>query len=118
MAEFQEVMRQINRMCSHYQNCEDSGCPLSNDCGNIGNYSSNVKQTMRIEKTVMTWAAERPEPVYPTWGDWLEEMGLICWEDSGDGVHSVMVPKFKMCTKIPAVIAEKLGIEPKNRRKE
>ena len=61
----------------------------------------------------MSWAAEHPEPVYPTWGDWLAEIGLISWGNNGDGVYSVMVPTFKMCTKIPADIAQKLGLQPK-----
>ena len=72
MAEFQEVMRQLNRMCLHYPNCGDNGCPLFDECGNIVSYSSNAKQAMRIENTVMSWAAEHPDPVYPTWG------GVVC----------------------------------------
>lgn len=43
------------------------------------------------------------------------EKGIISWEDNGDGdgVYSVMMPTFKMCTQIPADIAVKLGLEPK-----
>lgn len=58
-------------------------------------------------------AEPKEDAVYSTWGDWLAEMGLIRWEDSGDGVYSVMAPTFKMCTTIPADIAEKLGLQPK-----
>lgn len=65
-------------------------------------------------------ALDRREPkeppvdtVYPTWGDWLAEIGLIRWEKDNNGVYSVMVPTFKMCTQIQADIAQKLGIESK-----
>ena len=30
-----------------------------------------------IEEHVMSWAAENPEPVYPTWREWLIKKGLI-----------------------------------------
>lgn len=111
MAEFTEVMWQLNRMCSHYQNCEDSGCPLSNDCGNIGNYSSNAKQAMRIEKTVMQWAAENPEPIYPTWGEYLASIGVMKPAEPNKAYEVWFTQLYS--TNIPADIAKKLGIEPK-----
>ena len=77
MAEFSEVMRQLNRLCSHYQNCGESGCPMFDECGNIGAHCSDLKHSYRIEKTVMAWAAEHPEPQYPTWGEWLQSIGII-----------------------------------------
>lgn len=126
MAEFKEVMKQWKRLCNWMDN-KYSPDPICNYCplAKIVNGGCSAVYELyndydydKMAEVIMKWAEENPEPVYPAWGDWLEEMGLICWEDSGDGVHSVMVPKFKMCTKIPADIAEKLGIEPKNRRKE
>lgn len=110
MAEFREVMRQINRMCSHYSNCEDSGCPLFDECGNLGAYSSNEKQAERIERAVSAWAAEHPEPIYPTWYEWLKNMGLTfhdaesSWIGFTERIHH----------SIPADIAQKLRVEPKN----
>lgn len=115
MAEFQEVMRQLNRLCSHYQNCDESGCPMYDECGNIGEYCSDPKHSYRIEKTVMAWAAEHPEhpePVYPTWLEWLSVIGVIpkvidcktLFLDVYNGVHD---------HRIPADIAEKLGLQPK-----
>lgn len=112
MAEFTEVMRQINRLCSHYQDCVYSCCPLSNDCGTIGDYSSNAKQAMRIEKTVMEWAAEHPEPAYPTWEQYLVDlMTADMMANKTDNPNSV--ENYMRKTPIPADIAEKLGIEPK-----
>ena len=111
MAEFQEVMRQLNRMCSHYPNCGDNDCPLFDKCGNVGSYSSNAKRAMWIEKIVMSWAAKHPEPVYPTWYAWLANMGVVPAELPPD--QAVMVTDIGLLKKIPADIAQKLGIEPK-----
>ncbi len=116
MAEFAEVMRQWGRHCNGYtenHNDECDGCPLEID-GSCNSYAKdNAQYAERIEKYIMSWAAEHPEPVYPTWEDWLKEMGLIFWENNVDDVYPVMVPTFKMFTQIPADIAQKLGIEPR-----
>ena len=113
MAEFVDVLRQFDRMCKVNNGCIN--CPLHEPDGvsdrcSIGAFINDSK---RIEREIMCWAAENPEPVYPTWGDWLAEIGLINWQNNGEGVYSVMVPTFKMCNPIPADIAQKLGIEPK-----
>ena len=44
----------------------------------------------------MEWAEAHPEPEYPTWVEWFNSMGGV---DCGE--------------PIPADIAEKLGIKPK-----
>lgn len=124
MSEFKEVMKQWKRLCDCMAKenpfvtiCDH--CPLAKvvdgGCGAIYEVDYDYD---KMAEVIMKWAEENPEPVYPAWGDWLEKMGLIHWEDGDDDWHSVMVPTFKMCTQIPADIAEKLGIEPKNRRKE
>lgn len=117
MAEWMKVMNQFDRMCLYYQRKHECsmGCPMN---------GVNISQCRKIafecpdsvERTIMSWAAEHPEPVYPTWGDWLAEIGLISWQNNGDGVYSVMVPTFKMCKPIPADIAQKLGVESKEAR--
>lgn len=96
---FQEVMRQLNRLCSHYQNCGENGCPMFDECGNIGAHCSDPKHSYRIEKTVMSWAAEHPEQVYPTWEEWLTTLGVQSYNE--------------LSKPIPADIAQKLGIQPK-----
>ena len=74
-----------------------------------------------VERRVMQWAAEHPEPVYPTWREWQHSM----FPDA----HKFIRPcefgsrnRFecdkKICYEckkepIPADIAEKLGIKPK-----
>ena len=98
MAEFSEVMKQLNRICtkSDCTNCpmESMGC-----CGNIGFHCSNPIKAERIEKIVMQWAAEHPEPKYPSWEEYLCSIGFWSY-------NSLSKP-------IPADIAKRLGIEPK-----
>lgn len=124
MTEFQEVMRQWARMCNsvpgknEYTNlCSDkeSGyiCPMK-DCGLCNKPLSSQTNDDRLigERIIMAWAAENPEPIYPTW-----EMYLVdrMSEDMRDGkTHNPQSVEEYMCkTRIPANIAEKLGIEPK-----
>lgn len=69
----------------------------------------------------MQWAAEHPEPVYPTWREWQHSM----FPDADVRISPCefgSMDRFKCddktCTecmeqKIPADIAEKLGIKPK-----
>lgn len=98
MAEFQEVMQQLNRMCSSYPTCE--GCPIAEECGNLGSYSSFQQRSKDIEKAVMGWAAEHPKLVYPTWSEWLSMK-------YGYDLREILY------TPIHADIAEKLDIKPK-----
>ena len=60
-----------------------------------------------IEEHVMSWASENPEPVYETWLEFIKryetgkpksDNGFIYWMGT---------------TPIPADIAQKLGLEPK-----
>lgn len=106
---FQEVMRQWVRARKATASNADGENVLS--IYPLEAYDDSLIAS--IEKNVMQWATEHPEPVYPRWGDWLAEMGIICWENNGDGVYSVMAPTMKICTPIPADIAQKLGVQPK-----
>ena len=54
--------------------------------------------------------AEHPEPVYPTWGEWLEDM-MCDLSAPIETPQSVNVWMYQ--TPIPADIAVKLGIKPK-----
>ena len=104
MAEFQDVMRQKKRMCNSIP-C--SKCDIYRLCGEdifncYGFISNNPK---KAEEVIMSWAAEHPEPVYPTWVEWFREMEIVPPEQKC--FHSWLLEP------IPADIAEKLGIEPK-----
>ena len=126
MAEFQEVMRQWQRMCKSMQeknmSCkEDCLLGLNPTCGEL-EYAS-LEEINNAETVIMKWAAEHPEPVYPTWEEWLQSVGVM--ESSEgllsrlqgqlliDGIPAYAVPTSKVLQPMDADIAQKLGIEPK-----
>ena len=108
MADFDETMRNWWRMCDKYSGDYATGdgcgrCPLINlySCGSVYHMPGNTdwkKAGAAIEK----WAAENPEPVYPTWGAYLHEKYP----------NEVMLEEV-FAKSIPADIAQKLGLEPK-----
>ncbi len=112
MAEYSEVIKQFKRMCWYYS--RDKGqksCPICTSYPNC-----NIGQCRKIafeqpscfEDIVMAWAAEHPEPVYPTWKEYFAEL-------YGSGVFGqpLMAVGLLCEDHIPADIAQKLGIEPK-----
>lgn len=128
MAEFTEVMRQARRMCETF--CDAcSKCPIGNakalECGITVTSKMDCKE---VERRVMQWAAEHPEPVYPSWKEGWKQLfpeadirHTLCPEVFGD--------KYKCdwchddnddndncdeCLEhpMPAEVAEKLGIKP------
>ena len=105
MAEFQEVMKQWKRFCKSHNNCGECEFDGEGICGEA--HLSDIPFA-DIELRIMAWAAEHPEPVYPTWRDLFERMGanIRC-----DG--TVQFQLFAADKHIPADIAEKLGIQPK-----
>lgn len=95
---FVEVLNQFERMCNRYNGHNKCiGCPLAgtniSQCRKIA-----FDQTERFVRIVMVWAAEHPV-IYPTWDEWLATQGVRSYDD--------------LDNHIPADIAEKLGIEPK-----
>lgn len=116
MAEFQEVMKQWGRLCSEHcakYNDDCDGCLLggtradvcaayARDCADAG---------AEIENLVIQWAAEHPEPVYPTWFEWLASINVIPKVVVPDVVDVLM--DIGILTPIPSDIAQKLGIEAK-----
>lgn len=98
MAEFSEVMKQLARMANACNGKCDK-CPLGNSviC-NAPWCFRNTESIAEAERIVMQWAAEHPEPVYPTLIEWLRSIGLA---------------DHRMIDPIPADIAEKLGLKPK-----
>lgn len=115
MAEYNEVIKQFKRMCWYYS--RDKGqksCPICTSYPNC-----NIGQCRKIafeqpscfEDIVMAWAAEHPEPVYPTWRDWLETQYHQTRKAVDCGHESIN--SWMNNTPIPANIAEKLGLQPK-----
>jgi len=108
MAEFSEVMRNIQRRCKLCGQGERWGCTIRGSiCRRISGMPHDA-DWRALEKEVMAWAAEHPEPVYPTWGEWLLANRII-----GDADSDYAVGLLMRCKRIPADIAQKLGIEPK-----
>lgn len=119
MAEFVEVMRKIERMCRE-SGCVE--CPFSS-CKNCKEVYCNgfmKEYPEEAEKLVEQWNSEHPEPLYPTWEQWQKKMFT-------ENEENVSPCQFVACRKhgsrvcdpfecikhrIPADIAEKLGINP------
>ena len=114
MAEFTEVMRQWARMCGANNYC--SACRMQKEnlpytlCSEGGIRS--VENLADAELAIMAWAAEHPEPVYPTWGDWLAEQGVVIKDKIGENKYKYNTLR-KVSTPIPADLAAKLGVKPK-----
>ena len=100
MSEFQDVMKQWRRMCDKMRErgdwCQSAICPLGGKC-----QFPSTTDSATVERIVMAWAAENPEPVFPTWSEYLEKkFGITFWQEVKE-------------THIDADTAQKLGIEPK-----
>lgn len=106
MAEFQEVMRKFDRMCKAHAGCVDCPLAIKGPVETKCSTSSFVEEPEYIEREIMSWAAEHPEPVYPTWREYLMDLIL---PNSPSGNFAT----FLLEQHIPADIAQKLGIEPK-----
>lgn len=128
MAEFVEVMRWAYKICiEHKGNCCHK-CPLLTSYGECRfKISSIITDPRKLEPLIMDWAAERPEPVYPSWEE--------AWNTLFHDAYDKRVPCLRyflphdryvqLCEKsngrcyecrhqpIPAEVAEKLGIRPK-----
>ena len=113
MAEFIEVARAKRRMCeAHTGGC--SKCKLQKNCSLLSVYAYSDDDVKKLENEVMSWAAEHPEQVYPTWRDALLKCGLLYEQrDNKSGSREIKPNWPEMAKPIPADIAEKLGIEPK-----
>lgn len=122
MAEFIEVMRQAKRMCETFSDGHCSECPIGNadvlECGITVTSEMDCKD---VERRVMQWAAEHPEPVYPTWAEWQDSTFPYAHkfirpcEFGSRNRFSCANKTCYQCTAepIPADIAKKLGIKPK-----
>ena len=119
MFDFKYIMHHWRRMCDWYDekfgdNCCDK-CPLSgHNCGGIFEIEPDTDFESLAVK-VDAWAKEFPEPVYPTWGEWFVSMGMLPdkWDDPIAGyIYVGCVPNL-IRSRIPASVAQQLGIKPK-----
>ena len=122
-------LKQLSRMCGKYSYCVN--CPLrgAGFCA-VEKQDRRVNANERAAAIIEKWAEENPEQqVYPTWGEWLEQQG-ICFSSltNYSYVDGITIPKVfnyqiegktafmcgdKVNEPIPADIAQKLGLEPK-----
>lgn len=109
MAEYSAVIKEAKRMCWHYtQGGNHDKCPMYPAC--------NVSQCRKIaferpadfEERIMAWAAEHPEPQYPTWIEFFLSLGLS--ERDGEG-YRLRVEELNK--PMDPSIAKRLNIEPK-----
>lgn len=102
MSEFQNFMRQWRRLCETYNRCVD--CPI----GKCPTPSHSIWDVDfgRLEAIVKDWVKEHPEPAYPSWSEWLSEIGVFQCVDGEWRFAKANEP-------ISADTAQKLGIEPK-----
>lgn len=127
MAEFQEVMKQVKRLCS-MNDTGCTGCPMANDkdiCMMLGYRLAgvapekfNLDMMAKAERIIMDWAEKNPEPRYPSWSETWRRLfpgaRYTPCPESEFGVKMECKGGCKACLNKPihADIAEKLGIKP------
>ena len=117
MAEFVQTMKDWKRMCNvmaqedEYTACDK--CDLKSfGCPAIYEKECADADWEHVEKVVVAWAAEHPEPQYPTWWKYLCMIDVIP-DTLGDKTLGEVTIERLMSLNIPADTAQKLGIEPK-----
>lgn len=125
MAQFVEVMKQARRIClGHPGDCYE--CPLYDDewSGCRFDLTEEYLYDDTTERIVLKWAEEHPEQVYPSWKEWQNSMFpnadvsiLPCWFTPKTTAKCNAIQNCSGCRNrpIPAEIAEKLGIKPKEK---
>ena len=117
MAEYSEVIKQFKRMCKVGNCATTTGCPMYPSCNISQCRKIAFERPAEFETRVMEWAEEHPEPVYPTWAEWLAENGVFGpFKDIKTDFSEIEIlykMRDMMFKPIPADIAEKLGIQPK-----
>ena len=124
-----DFLKSWKRMCNsmtEMNGCEDCQIVRNTHGARCGDMPCEMQDVESIAREVEKWAAEHPEPVYPTWGEWLMEQMVIAERmrpkyNYTNGEHTDELERTgeyiaidsEMKKQIPADIAEKLGIEPK-----
>lgn len=108
MAEFKEVMKQYKRMCKSYPDCVD--CPFKAKLGWDCQPDALIeeKDFDIWETTVMNWAHNNPEPIYPTLREIFDRM-INKMGGHWDGV---------LDKPITATLAKEFNIDPIKKENE
>lgn len=125
MAEFTEIMRQAKRMCTaHGSMCNTNNCPLDNGEACRINIDLDGEDYNELERIILDWAAEHPEPVYPSWEEGWRQLfpdtdirHTLCPKVFGDKYKCDWCLDVNDCDvrlkrPMPAEVAEKLGVKP------
>ena len=114
MADYSDVIKHFKRMCRYYNNrATQNDCPLyckGHGC-NISHCRMLAFDDKKFQNVVMTWAEAHKEPVYPTWLEYIMDTQHDCVKAYNDGNDALW--KWMWTTPIPADMAEKLGVKPK-----
>lgn len=118
MAEFAEVMRQAKRMCAaHGGMCIHHNCPLDNGEACRLAVDQDGEDYSDVERIIMAWAAEHPEPMYPSWKDAWQSLFPGADDPCPEEWFCEDCPKDVECPQcverpMSKKVAEKLGIKP------
>lgn len=118
MTDFVQTMKDWRRMCNKYFKGKNwvcnKTCPMYafEVCSKpMNKYPTPLEigddLAHEIECVIMTWAAEHPEPVYGTWLEFIKRF------ETGERKSDNDFIIWMGTTPIPANIAEKLGLKPK-----
>lgn len=123
MAEFTGAVKLLCRLCAAQEDCEE--CPIGKTIDYVCPIGDIVMEDAeKIERVVMDWAKENPEPVYPSWKEAWKSLFPGMAEENPPCpryfISSARLGEFcpgmrcETCYNQPmfADIAEKLGIKP------
>lgn len=125
MAEFVEVMKQARRLCKEQQHIDCCvRCPMQGKEGCMVVADVEKIDYVEAERKIMDWAAEHPEPVYPSWEEaWTKLFPYACevpcprkyFDKDCFPIFICAEHDCDRCKALPMYpkIAEKLGIKPK-----
>lgn len=100
ICDFMKNWKQMCNSMTEMNGCEDCPIVINTHGARCGDMPGEMHDVESIAREVEKWAAEHPEPVYPTWYEYLTDMYHATWNMIKD-------------KSIPADTAQKLGIEPK-----
>ena len=117
-----DFLKNWKRMCNsmtEMNECED--CPIVRNTygARCCDMTCEMRDVENIVREVEKWVAEHPEPAYPTWIDWLRDVGVIPTQEEAsrsmrDGVRAASFYVIaKAFSQIPADMAKRLEIKPK-----
>lgn len=109
MAEFKEVVHHFQRMVKSW---EDGGLFEKDNLEKAAASMIAIPDetaALNFERYVMNWAKEHPEKKYPSWTDYLMDIGVIGKVLPHEGYKIVLM---LANSEIPEEIAKKLQIKP------